>query len=53
MNSAWGNIIDISYYYRSLGMYGYDDKKVVRNPIDEDHFAGGSSSGSAAAVKSY
>jgi aspartyl-tRNA(Asn)/glutamyl-tRNA(Gln) amidotransferase subunit A len=35
----------------SLGMYGYDKRKIVRNPIDEDYFAGGSSAGSAAAVR--
>ncbi len=34
----------------SLGMYGFDQKKIVRNPLDEDRFAGGSSAGSAAAV---
>ena len=33
-------------------MYGYDDKKIVRNPINEEYFAGGSSAGSAVAVKS-
>lgn len=52
MSLEWGT----SFYLlicRSLGMYGYKDKKIVRNPIDEDYFAGGSSSGSAAAVKSY
>ena len=36
----------------SFGRYGYD-KTITRNPIDSDHFAGGSSSGPAAAVKSY
>ena len=36
----------------SLGMYGYDENKIVRNPIDEQFIAGGSSSGSAASVKS-
>jgi aspartyl-tRNA(Asn)/glutamyl-tRNA(Gln) amidotransferase subunit A len=35
----------------SLGMYGYDTKKIVRNPINEEYFAGGSSSGSAAALR--
>ena len=33
-------------------MYGFEDKKIVRNPINEEYFAGGSSSGSAAALKS-
>jgi len=33
----------------SLGMYGFDG--LVRNPIDESRFAGGSSAGSAAAVQ--
>ena len=36
----------------SFGRYGYD-KTITRNPIDSEHFAGGSSSGPAAAVKSY
>ena len=36
----------------SLGMYGYDDRKIVHNPINEEYFAGGSSAGSAAAVRS-
>ncbi|CDW89865.1 UNKNOWN [Stylonychia lemnae] len=36
----------------SLGMYGYNDKKITRNPIDEEYIAGGSSSGSAVATKS-
>lgn len=36
----------------SFGMYGYNNT-MVRNPIDENHFAGGSSAGSAVAVKSY
>lgn len=35
----------------SLGMYGFDTQKVVRNPLDESRFAGGSSAGSAAAVQ--
>ncbi len=35
----------------SLGMYGYDDRKIVHNPINEEYFAGGSSAGSAAAVR--
>lgn len=35
----------------SIGMYCYKDKKIVKNPIDEDYFAGGSSAGSASAVK--
>lgn len=35
----------------SLGMYGYVNKKIIRNPINEEHFAGGSSAGSAAAVR--
>jgi len=36
----------------SFGLYGYEGKS-VKNPIDEDHFAGGSSAGSAVIVKSY
>jgi aspartyl-tRNA(Asn)/glutamyl-tRNA(Gln) amidotransferase subunit A len=36
----------------SWGKYGYG-RTHVKNPIDEAHFAGGSSAGSAAAVKSY
>ena len=32
-------------------MYGYDNRKIVLNPINEAHFAGGSSAGSAAAVR--
>ena len=36
----------------SFGMYGMDGK-MVRNPIDENHFAGGSSAGSAVVTKSY
>jgi aspartyl-tRNA(Asn)/glutamyl-tRNA(Gln) amidotransferase subunit A len=36
----------------SFGLYGYKGK-MVRNPIDENHFAGGSSAGSAVVVKSY
>jgi aspartyl-tRNA(Asn)/glutamyl-tRNA(Gln) amidotransferase subunit A len=36
----------------SFGLYGYDGK-MVRNPIDNDYFCGGSSAGSAASVKSY
>ena len=36
----------------SWGMYGYGGT-MVKNPIDDKHFAGGSSAGSAAAVKSY
>ena len=35
----------------SLGMYGYGERKIVHNPINEDYFAGGSSAGSAAAVR--
>lgn len=31
-------------------MYGYN-KSIVRNSIDEEHFAGGSSAGSAVVVK--
>lgn len=42
----------INFLFSSLGMYGYDDKKIVRNPIDEEYIAGGSSSGSAVATKS-
>ena len=33
-------------------MYGYDKTMIARNPIDPDYVAGGSSSGSAIAVKS-
>ena len=36
----------------SFGLYGYKGK-AVKNPIDENHFAGGSSAGSAVTVKSY
>ena len=36
----------------SYGQYGYQGT-MVRNPINEDYFPGGSSAGSAAAVKSY
>ena len=36
----------------SFGMYGMY-KTMVRNPIDENHFAGGSSAGSAVVTKSY
>jgi len=36
----------------SFGLYGYAGK-TVKNPIDNDYFCGGSSAGSAAAVKSY
>ena len=36
----------------SFGMYGMDGK-IVKNPIDENYFAGGSSAGSAAITKSY
>ena len=36
----------------SFGLYGYEGKS-VKNPIDENHFAGGSSAGSAVIVKSY
>lgn len=36
----------------SFGLYGYDGK-MVQNPIDPDYFAGGSSAGSGASVKSY
>jgi len=49
MNLEWGNY----FYYNphsSIGMFGYDSKKIVKNPINERYIAGGSSSGSAAAV---
>jgi aspartyl-tRNA(Asn)/glutamyl-tRNA(Gln) amidotransferase subunit A len=36
----------------SYGMYGFNNT-MVRNPIDENYFCGGSSAGSACAVKSY
>ena len=36
----------------SYGLYGYDGQK-VKNPINDLYFAGGSSAGSAATVKSY
>jgi aspartyl-tRNA(Asn)/glutamyl-tRNA(Gln) amidotransferase subunit A len=36
----------------SYGEQGYDGK-MVRNPINNDYFPGGSSAGSAASVKSY
>jgi aspartyl-tRNA(Asn)/glutamyl-tRNA(Gln) amidotransferase subunit A len=36
----------------SFGMYGANGT-MVRNPIDEDHFCGGSSAGSACVTKSY
>ena len=36
----------------SFGMYGMKGK-MVRNSIDENHFAGGSSAGSAVITKSY
>jgi len=36
----------------SYGQYGYDGT-MVRNPINQEHFAGGSSAGSAAAVASF
>ena len=36
----------------SFGLYGYEGK-AVKNPIDENYFAGGSSAGSAVIVKSY
>ena len=36
----------------SFGLYGYKGK-AVKNPIDTNHFAGGSSAGSAVVVKSY
>lgn len=36
----------------SFGLYGFKGK-MVKNPIDENHFAGGSSAGSAVIVKSY
>jgi Asp-tRNA(Asn)/Glu-tRNA(Gln) amidotransferase A subunit family amidase len=36
----------------SFGLYGYEGK-MVKNPIDDKYFCGGSSAGSAAAVKSY
>ena len=32
-------------------MYGYEDKKIIKNPINEEYFAGGSSAGSASSVK--
>ncbi len=35
----------------SLGMYGFKKRKIIRNPIDEEYFAGGSSAGSAVAVR--
>lgn len=34
MNMEWGNIRLILNAFRSLGMYGYNDKKIVKNPID-------------------
>lgn len=36
----------------SFGLYGYGGKS-TKNPIDDRHFAGGSSAGSAVTVKSY
>ena len=36
----------------SFGLYGYKGK-AVKNPIDTNHFAGGSSAGSAVVVKCY
>lgn len=36
----------------SFGMYGKNGT-MVKNPIDPDHFAGGSSAGSAVSVKAY
>lgn len=36
----------------SYGQYGYEGQ-MVKNPIDKEYFAGGSSAGSAATVKSY
>lgn len=36
----------------SFGRFGYEGRP-VKNPIDEDHFAGGSSAGSAVITKSY
>ena len=36
----------------SFGRFGYEGRP-VKNPIDEDHFAGGSSAGSAVVTKSY
>ena len=36
----------------SYGRYGYEGQ-MVKNPIDKEYFAGGSSAGSAATVKSY
>lgn len=36
----------------SFGRFGYEGRP-VKNPIDNDHFAGGSSAGSAVATKSY
>ena len=36
----------------SLGIYGFGENKVMRNPIDDEFIAGGSSAGSAIAVKS-
>ena len=48
----WGNISqNLSSNFRSLGMYGFGDRKIVKNPINEEYFAGGSSAGSAAAVR--
>ena len=35
----------------SFGRYGFGDKKIIRNPINEEYFAGGSSAGSAVAVR--
>ena len=36
----------------SYGQYGYEGD-YVKNPIDQEYFAGGSSAGSATTVKSY
>jgi aspartyl-tRNA(Asn)/glutamyl-tRNA(Gln) amidotransferase subunit A len=36
----------------SYGRFGYEGN-MVKNPIDQEYFAGGSSAGSAASVKSY
>jgi len=36
----------------SYGLYGHQGK-IVKNPINDNYFSGGSSAGSAASVKSY
>lgn len=38
--------------YSSFGMFGYD-RTMVRNAINKDHFAGGSSAGSAVSIKAF